>query len=108
MHLRGSPATLTDTMHIVFAAIVVPLILLAIGSGAPAFGRRFRLFSIATLVVVFAAGALTGMQGPRVAANEPTPWIGVIERINVGGYLVWVAVLAIALLHAGQARQHGD
>jgi hypothetical protein len=98
MHLRGTPATLTDTMHIVFTAVTVPLILLAIGAGAASLGRRFRAYSILTLVVVFAAGALTGMQGPRVAANQPTPWIGVLERVNVGGYLLWILVLAIALL----------
>ncbi|HTQ47673.1 MAG TPA: DUF998 domain-containing protein [Polyangiaceae bacterium] len=106
MHLRGTPATLTDTMHLVFTAIVVPLILLAMGFGAASFGRRFRVYSIATLVVVFAAGALTSVQGPRVAANEPTPCIGVLERVNVGGYLVWVAVLAVVLLRATNARQH--
>jgi hypothetical protein len=35
---------------------------------------------------------------PRIAAQEPTPWIGVAERINIGGYLPWQRVLALSLL----------
>jgi hypothetical protein len=100
MHLRGSVTTLTDTMHAVFAGIVSVLILLAIGFGATAFGRRFRLYSIATLMVVIVSGALTFLYAPRLAANLPTPGMGLIERIDLGGYLLWVAVLATALLRA--------
>jgi hypothetical protein len=43
-----------------------------------------------------------------MAANLPTPWIGIAERIDLGGYLLWVAVLAIALLRepaSGQRRE---
>lgn len=98
MHLRGDVFTLTDTMHIVLAAVTVLLMLLAIGFGAAAFGKRFRFYSIATLVILVAFGALTGLEGPRVAANLPTPWVGVWERINIGVFLLWVAVLAIVLL----------
>ena len=98
MHLRGAEPTLTDTMHIVFAMVTVLLMLLAIGFGAAAFGRRFRLYSIATMVILVAFGALTGVDGPRIAANLPTPWLGVWERINIGAFLLWIVVLAIALL----------
>jgi hypothetical protein len=41
---------------------------------------------------------LTGVAGARLAANLPTPWLGVWERINIGAYMVWVVVLAIMLL----------
>ena len=98
MHLRGAEPTLTDTMHIVFAMVTVLLMLLAIGFGAAAFGRRFRLYSIATMVILVPFGALTGVDGPRIAANLPTPWLGVWERINIGAFLLWIVVLAIALL----------
>ncbi len=40
MHLRGAELTLTDTMHIVLAMVTVLLMLLAIGFGAAAFGKR--------------------------------------------------------------------
>jgi hypothetical protein len=38
------------------------------------------------------------LDGPRIAANLPTPWVGLWERINIGVFLLWVVVLAIALL----------
>jgi hypothetical protein len=101
MHLRGIEPTLTDTMHIVFSMVTVLLMMLAIGFGAAALGKRFRLYSIATLVILVVFGALTGLDAPGIAANLPTPWIGVWERINIGVFLLWVVVLAGALLRAG-------
>ncbi|MFZ5524326.1 MAG: DUF998 domain-containing protein [Pseudomonadota bacterium] len=98
MDPRGAELTLTGTMHIVLAMVAVLSMALAIGFGAAAFGKRSRLYSIATLVILFAFGVLTGLDGPRVAANLPTPWVGVWERINIGVFLLWVVVLAVALL----------
>jgi hypothetical protein len=98
MHLRGTELTLTDTMHIVLAIVTVLLMLVAIGFGAAALGKRFRLYSIASIVIVGLFGALTGLDSPRIAANLPTPWVGGWERINIGVFLLWVVVLAIALL----------
>jgi uncharacterized protein DUF998 len=98
MHLRGTEFTLTDTLHIVWAAVTVLLMMLAIGFGAVAFGEQFRLYSIATMVILVAFGVLTFLYGPRIAANLPTPWVGVWERINVGVFLVWIVVLAATLL----------
>lgn len=104
MHLRGAEPTLTDTMHIVFAVAWLVLTLLTVGFGAAALGRRFRIYSLATLAVFVVFGVLTGIQGPRVAADLPTPWIGVWERINIGGFLLWVVVLAVTLLRGRAPR----
>jgi len=102
MHQRAALATgggtLTDTMHLVFSMVTVLLMLFAIGFGTAAFGRQFRLYSIATMVILVVFGALTGLDTPRVAANLPTPWVGVWERICIGVFLLWVVVLAGALL----------
>jgi hypothetical protein len=98
MHLRGTGATLTDTLHIVWSIATVLLMALAIGFAAAALGRRFRLYSIATLLAFVVFGVLTGMDGPRIAANLPTPWIGVWERVNIGVWLLWVVALAVTLL----------
>ena len=100
MHPRGAEFTLTDTMHIALAMVTVLLMLLAIGFGAAAFGKRFRLYSIGTIVVLVVFGVLTGLDAPRIAANLATPWIGVTERINIFAYLLWVVVLAISSLSA--------
>lgn len=95
MHLRGAETSTTDTLHIVLAAMTVLLMILMIGFGARAFGKAFRLYSIVTLVILLVFGTLTGLDGPRIAANLPTPWAGVWERINIGIFLLWIVVLAI-------------
>jgi len=96
--LAAGGGTLSDTMHIVFSVVTVLLMLLAIGFGAAAFGRRFRLYSIATLVILIVFGILTGLEAPGIDANLPTSYIGIWERINIGAFLLWVVVLAIVLL----------
>ncbi len=103
MHARGAPPSLTDAMHVALTSLNVLLILLQLAFGSAAFGRRFRLYSIATFAVVLAFGALAGLDGPRIAAGQPTPWVGVTERVCVGAYLLWVAVLDLALLRSETA-----
>lgn len=101
--LAAGGATLSDTMHIVWSGVTVALMLFEIGLGAAALGRRFRVYSMATLVILAVFGILTFQQAPRVAADLPTPWLGVWERINVLGYMLWVAVLSLQLLRARAA-----
>jgi hypothetical protein len=72
--------------------------LFAMAAAAVALGARFRLYSIASLVILGVFGALTFLDAPGIAANLPTPWIGVWERINIGVFLLWIVVLAITLL----------
>jgi hypothetical protein len=68
------------------------------GFGAAAFAGPFRRYSIATLLLVAAAGGMTSLEAPGVGANLPTPWIGVWERVDIGAWLIWIAVLAARLL----------
>jgi len=97
MHMRGAPMGLTDTLHIVWTAAWLTLTLAAMGFAAAALGRGFLYYTVATVGVILLFGALTGWQGTRLAANLPTPGIGIYERINIGAYLLWVAVLAVKL-----------
>lgn len=96
--LAAGGGTLTDTLHLVWTAGNGVFTLLAMGMSAAAFGRRFRLYSIATMVILLAAGALTSVDAPRVDANMPTPWMGIWERVNIGVWLLWVVALAVMLL----------
>ena len=96
--LERGQGSRTDTMHIIVTSVNSLLILLAIGFASTAFGKRFRLYSIGTILVLAAAGGLTATQASRVEANLPTPWAGVTERISIGGYLLWQMVLATGLL----------
>jgi hypothetical protein len=96
--LAAGGGTPSDTLHIILGMVTVLFMFVAIGFGATAFGKRFRLYSIATILTLLVFGTLTGMDGPRIAANLPTPWVGVWERISISVFLFWVVVLAIALL----------
>jgi hypothetical protein len=102
--LAAHAGTVSDSLHIVLSVVTVLLMLAAIGYGAAALGRRFRFYSIVTLLVLLLFGALTGSEAPGVAANLPTPWIGLWERINIAGFLLWVLVLAIALMREPASR----
>jgi hypothetical protein len=109
MHMRGAGVTLTDTMHKILTMVTVLLMLTAIGFGAAALRKWFRFYSIATIVILLVFGALTGLDAPRIEANLPTPWVGVTERIDIGVFLLWVVVLAVALLRTqGDKPQEGD
>jgi hypothetical protein len=39
------------------------------------------------------------MDASRLAQNLPTPWLGLEERSSVYGYMLWMAALAVVLLH---------
>jgi hypothetical protein len=110
--LAAGGGTLSDTMHVVLGGVTVFLMFLAIGVGATAFGKRFRVYSIATIVVLLVFGGLTFLEAPRLQANLPTPWIGLWERINISVFLLWIAVLAAALLRTpnlgAETRQGQD
>jgi hypothetical protein len=102
MHLReilaAGGATFSDTLHIVLGALTEILYLLALGFASAGFGKKFRLYSITTFVVLLIFGFLTFLDAPGIAANQPTPLIGVWERINIGVFLIWIVVLALILL----------
>jgi hypothetical protein len=102
MHLRevvaAGGATLTDTLHIAWTFIHLALVLLMIGFGAATLGKRFRIYSIITVLVFFVFGILTAQESPGIEAGKPTPNIGIWERINMGASMLWVAVFAIAVL----------
>jgi membrane protease YdiL (CAAX protease family) len=104
MHLRGAEFTLTDALHIAWSAVTVPLMIIAIASGALALGKRFRLYSIATLVILIACAIPTSFEAPNVAKNLATPTIGVWERISMAAFFVWVAVLAVAVWRLPSSR----
>lgn len=92
-----------DLGHIALTTVTVLFIVSEIGFGAAAFGRRFRLYSLLTIPTVLVFGALTGLESTKVPEGEPTPWMGLFERINNWAWLLWLAVLAIVLLRARSA-----
>lgn len=104
MHLRGAEGTLSDTMHAILTSVTVLFILLFIGFGGTLYGKRFGLYSIGTILILVMFGVLAGLDGPRIAAQLPTPWLGIKERINIYASLLWVLVLSIKTLHVKMVK----
>jgi len=77
---------------------------LAMVFGSTLLGKRFWYYSYGTILAVLVFGVLTSRQAPRIAANQPTPWGGIYERMNIYPTMLWVAVLAIGLLRAQETR----
>jgi len=96
--LAAGGGTFADTLHVILGMLTVLSNLLIIGFGAAAFGKRFRFYSIVTIIILLVFGTLTGLGSPRIQANLPTPWVGVWERITILAFLLWLVVLAIILL----------
>jgi Protein of unknown function (DUF998) len=96
MDRRGAERTYRGSMHPPMTALGSLFILLAMGFGANLFGPRFRTYSYATIVILMVFGGLTAPYAPRLAAGRSTPWMGVLERINIYAYLIWVAALAVS------------
>lgn len=105
--LAAGGATVTDTLHIAWTMVSGVLMMVSIGFAAAAFGRRFRAFAVATIVLLVAFGAVTGTFAASVQANLPTPWLGVWERIDAGLLMLWLIVLAVALLRRGNMTASG-
>jgi hypothetical protein len=100
LNLNEDVGSFTNMLHLVATVVTVLLLLLIIGFGATADGKWFRLYSYATILLFFVTGVWTFMEIPRIAANLPTPWMGVKERMGIYGYMLWLAVLAFVLLRA--------
>ena len=106
--LAAGGGTLTDTLHLVWAGITGVFFMLIVGFGAAALGKRFRVYSIATLVIGLVCGAVTSTYASRVQADLPTPGVGVWERISIATFMGWIAVLAITLLRAPHTAATAD
>lgn len=90
--------TLTDTLHIAWAMITLAFMMIMMDFGAAALGKGFRNFTIATFVVFIAFEILIGTEAGGIQSGQPTPRIGVWERINIGAFMLWVAVLAFGIM----------
>lgn len=89
--------------------IGMPLIAaLTIGFGSTLFGKRFRYYSYATILAMLVFGFLMGSQIGAMTTNQPTPWMGVKERVISYSMMLWYVVLAIGLVRAQGAVALGE
>ena len=102
MDMRGAEVTPLGSLHPPMTAVMSLFVLLSIGFGAFLLGRRFRIYSFTTIVILIVFGALTSLQAPQLAAGLSTPWMGFTERINIYATMLWFSVSSIALLQLEQ------
>ncbi|HPT30067.1 MAG TPA: YqiA/YcfP family alpha/beta fold hydrolase [bacterium] len=98
MNMRGNIGSATDTGHLVLSGITVLLIAVFMACGSNTQGKWFRWYSLATILIMLTFGILVSFQAPRVAAQLPTPGMGILERISVFSPLLWVLVLIMIIL----------
>ena len=91
--------SMTDTLHIIWTGITLLFMMLLMGFGAAALGKKFRFYTISTFAIFFIFGILTFMKSSNMEANLPTPWMGLWERINIAAFMIWVIAFAVNLLH---------
>lgn len=96
MHMRGEQPTFTDTMH--GALAIDPFLLAAVILGAMAFTGRFRVYTVTTIVFTTVLAFAGFSYVPAVIANEPTPWMGAVERAAQYATNLWYAALAVMLI----------
>lgn len=96
--LETGGGTVKDIMHLILGSVDMLLFLGMIGTGTVLFGRKFRIYSILTIIVFLTSGGIMSMDVPKVAANGSTPLLGVSERIAVFSPMIWIAVLSAVLL----------
>ena len=102
--LQAGKETWRNILHLPGTAVSVLCILMAIGFGSTLVGRRFRYYSYATILAIVVFGVWASLQVGQMRANQPTPWLGIVERGNVYAIMLWVAVLAISLLRAQKSE----
>jgi len=109
MRLRGTEQGSAGTMHLVEGLVAMLMIFGAMGIAATAFGARFRLYTIATIVLAAGFGVWSVSEIPQIEQGLATPWVGVKERIFWYGYQSWYIVLALVLLrHPGRRGSMHD
>lgn len=94
--LAASGRTSADTLHLVLAAATGLLVAAYVATTAVGFGWVFRAYSAVTIATALVFGILSG-QTDKIEAGDPTPYMGLLERIGMGAWLVWIAVLAVIL-----------
>ena len=98
--LAAGERGLRNAMHPVGTAVMSIFLLVAMGFGTALLGRRFRSYTYGTILTLVVFGVLTSLQAAQMTANHPTPWMGLEERVNIYATMLWIAVLAVALLRA--------
>jgi hypothetical protein len=101
--LAAGGGNLSDTMHIALSVITVILMIASLIIVMNAFGKRFRAYSVLTIVLMVGLGIWTGIDGGKLNKDLPTPGLGIVERILLFLFLLWIVVVAVKVLRSSRA-----
>jgi hypothetical protein len=104
--IAAGGATSADTMHLILSAATGLFVAAYVATTAFAFGWVFRLYSAVTIATALVSGLLSA-QVDKIEAGDPTPYMGLLERIGMGAWLLWLAVLAVVLLRTQGSASKG-
>jgi hypothetical protein len=102
--IAAGGATSADTRHLVLAAGTGLFVAAYVAVFAMGSGWYFRAYSVLTLAVALVFGRLSA-QVDRIEAGDPTPYMGLLERIGIGAWLLWLAAASAVLLRRNRARR---
>jgi hypothetical membrane protein len=97
MSSRDLATGFNDTMHITLTSVFSLLVVAMMVLSAIAYRGWFRLYSLATLLVVAVFG-MASVFAMRGLEQNDTPWAGTFERINAYAYFAWLIVLAVTVM----------
>lgn len=96
MHMRGAERTFTDKMHLILATN--PFVLASLVLAGFTFHGRFRSVSIATLLAILLLVGFGFHYATAIDAGQPTPGMGLSERLGQYIYGAWQTALSLLLL----------
>lgn len=93
-----------NAMHIPVMGIMSAFLLLGLRSASVLSGKGFRAFTNVTTVALVLPAVLMAPDVPKVARNEPTPYMGALARINIYATALWIAALGLVLMRDEEER----
>lgn len=95
---RGAPATLSGNIHLALAGITSPLTILAVFLGGFSFRKErknkpFVWYSYLSVLLILISGGMTA-----ASISNNSPYGGLLERITIFTFLIWVMVFSYLLL----------
>lgn len=107
VHVRGSALFADELPHIVSGLAAIAVMLAAMSIGSITLGTGFRNFTWAMMATLVIFSVLTVPFGFKLAAGEPTPGMGLTERVAYYAMLAWIAGLSVVLQHRIRALDRG-
>jgi hypothetical membrane protein len=109
MSSRDMATGFNDLMHITLSAVFSLLVVAMMILSAVAYPGWFRLYALATVLVVVGFGMASSLAMRGIEQND-TPWAGGFERINAYAYFAWLVVLAATVIRheLGPSQTKGE